>query len=81
MVFDNDSIRRILHLRRRDCVQAVELWHRLRLTDTDCPKKTPLVRPCCEAEDMGNQAQGRSGTSLLTASLHLGEHLEHVLET
>ncbi len=31
-VFDNDSIRRILRVRRRDCVPSVELCHRLCLT-------------------------------------------------
>ncbi len=31
-VFDNDSIRRILRVRRRDCVQSVELRRRLCLT-------------------------------------------------
>ncbi len=31
-VFDNDSIRRILRVRRRDCVPPVELCRRLRLT-------------------------------------------------
>ncbi len=31
-VFDNDSIRRILRVRRRDCVPSVELRHRLCLT-------------------------------------------------
>ncbi len=31
-VFDNDSIRRILHKRRRGCVPNTELRHRLRLT-------------------------------------------------
>ncbi len=31
-VFDNDSIRRILRVRRRDCVPSVELRRRLRLT-------------------------------------------------
>ncbi len=31
-VFDNDSIRRILHLRCRDCVPTAELRRRLRLT-------------------------------------------------
>ncbi len=30
-VFDNDSIRRILHVRRRDCVPAVEMQRRFRL--------------------------------------------------
>ncbi len=29
---DNDSIRRSLHVRRRDCVPSVEQWRRLRLT-------------------------------------------------
>ncbi len=32
MVFDNDSIRRILSVRRRDCVPPVELRRRLCLT-------------------------------------------------
>ncbi len=31
-VFDNDSIRRILHARRRDCVPSVKLRRRLGLT-------------------------------------------------
>ncbi len=31
-VFDNDSIRRILRVRRRDCAPSVELRHRLCLT-------------------------------------------------
>ncbi len=31
-VFDNDSIRRILRVRRRDCVPSVELRRRLYLT-------------------------------------------------
>ncbi len=31
-VFDNDSIRRILRVRRRDCVPSVELRRRLGLT-------------------------------------------------
>ncbi len=31
-VFDNDSIHRILHVRRRDCVPSVELWRHLCLT-------------------------------------------------
>ncbi len=31
-VFDNDSIRRILRVRRRGCVPSVELRHRLYLT-------------------------------------------------
>ncbi len=31
-VFDNDSIRRILRVRRRDCVPSVELRRRLCLT-------------------------------------------------
>ncbi len=31
-VFDNDSIHRILRVRRRDCVPSVELLHRLCLT-------------------------------------------------
>ncbi len=31
-VFDNGSIHRILHVRRRDCVPAAELRRRLRLT-------------------------------------------------
>ncbi len=31
-VFDNDSIRRILHVKRRDCVPSVELRRRLYLT-------------------------------------------------
>ncbi len=31
-VFDNDSIRRILRVRRRDCVPSVELRRRLRFT-------------------------------------------------
>ncbi len=31
-VFDNDSIRRILRVRRRDCVPSVELRRRLSLT-------------------------------------------------
>ncbi len=31
-VFDNDSIRRILRVRRRDCVPSVERRHRLSLT-------------------------------------------------
>ncbi len=30
--FDNNNIRRILHLRSRDCVPTAELRHRLRLT-------------------------------------------------
>ncbi len=33
-VFDNDSIRRILRVRRRDCVLSVELRRRLCLTST-----------------------------------------------
>ncbi len=32
-VFDNDSIRRILHVRRRDCVPSVELRRRLCLAN------------------------------------------------
>ncbi len=31
-IFDNDSIRRILRLRRRDCVPSVELRRRMCLT-------------------------------------------------
>ncbi len=31
-VFANDSIRRILHVRRRDCMSSVELWGGLCLT-------------------------------------------------
>ncbi len=33
-IFDNDSIRRILRVRRRDCVPSVELRRRLCLTST-----------------------------------------------
>ncbi len=31
-VFDNDSMRPILHVRRRDCVPTAELRHRLLIT-------------------------------------------------
>ncbi len=31
-VFDNNNIRRILHVRRRDCVPSEELWRRSHFT-------------------------------------------------
>ncbi len=41
-VFDNDIIRRILRVRRRDCVPSVELLRRLCLTSI----AAPLVWTC-----------------------------------
>ncbi len=41
-IFDNDSVHRILHVRRRDCVTSVELRRRFRLTSIPT-KKAPLT--------------------------------------
>ncbi len=43
------SIRRILHVRRRDCATSVELWRRVHLTGTARTKKAPLIRSRCKA--------------------------------
>ncbi len=43
-VFDNDSIRRILHVRRRDCVPSVELRRRLCLTRMPAPLVQRMLR-------------------------------------
>ncbi len=80
-VFDNDSIRRILRVRRRDCVPSVELRRRLCLTSIP----TLLVqkrlrwfghaarRPEDElinvGDELGYHDQGRPRTDLRTASL------------
>ncbi len=63
--FDNDSIRRILYVRRRDCVPSVELPYRH--TGAARPKKVNW-RP---AEDVSNHDQGRPEAPLRTASFRL----------
>ncbi len=46
-VFDNNSIRRILRVRRRDCVPSVELRRR-GFAVTARAKRVPLVWSCCK---------------------------------
>ncbi len=65
--FDNDSIRRILRVRRRDRVPAVELRRRPCLT---CIPASHVAQTSWRpAEDMGNQDHGRPETALRAASL------------
>ncbi len=82
-VFDNDSIHRILRVRRRDCVPSKELRRRLSLTRIPALLVKRRLRLLGElikvvvqtswrpAEDMGYRDQGGPGTDLRTASLRL----------
>ncbi len=50
-IFDSDCIRCFLHVRRRECVSTVKLWHRLRHThkpEQFFPKKAPPIWSRCE---------------------------------
>ncbi len=85
VVFDNDSILRILHVRRRDCVSSVELRRRLCLTSTPALLVQRRLRWFGHATrrpegelikdlllDAGcSHDQGRPGAPLQTASLQL----------
>ncbi len=84
-VFDNDSTRRILRVRRRDCVPSVELRRPLSLTSmpallvqrrlrwfgntTRRPDVNVAQTNWRPAEDVGDHNQSRPGTLLRIASL------------
>ncbi len=83
-VFDIDSIRRILRVRRRDFEPSVGLCRRLCVTSMPAlpvqrrlrwfghaarRPESELIKDLLHAEDVGNHDQGRPGTPLRAASL------------
>ncbi len=73
-IFNNNSIRRTLHVRPRDCVSSVELLQRFCLTSFPALLMQRRLlwfgqTSWRSTKDMGNHDQGRPGTALRTTSL------------